>query len=759
MQEIEKVFITKGKYDLKKFREVGYDVSDNLYLLTDFLDRQTTLYWDTENSSLDPFRAIPLLESIGTLEKCFVIDKTTILDPYLKSYLDRYYIGHNIQYDYVIAKQTQGIELRNVGDTMITERVIGRGYGRSNSLENIHLLRLGYEMKEDKATRDGFVGATRHIKFVPTQVSYSGYDVECLPLIVKAQEPIIKKAGLEKRIYDIAFGVIPILGDMYLEGININEKAWLQRLQEDKRVKLEIEKKLDSIIEKLSTTYPEIRGGKYTRNRQKQELVVKDIWGNITDSISNQNTGNINYNSSPQVLDIFRKTNEPLPTTIDLKTYETKISVGKPALEDYIIDNPTTKLKDFCRLLIEHGETNKAINSFGYQFLQERYRPETDKKKIKRGYFKNVTGKVHTRYKQETTANGRLASGDDIKEDRKVGVFNSQNVPKEKRYRVCFTLSEEEIAEGWWITTMDYSSAELIILGALSGDKKLLEIQKDDIHSYLATASFNKIIKHILDNTKGNRREQELYDLLRVNKVYNSKYYSKGKEGMASFTHSLVGHPYTPEDIDRLTRYRVQSVLKHGKIRVSKNHFADIRAPFKNVVYGLSYGAQAKKIASSLRVAKYYGEIVKDAMYEELPIALGYLDRMSRKGVKNGYIKFNNRTNSRHLFREALDTRKYGDELPYKVKGKIERQCKNLPISGTQADMILESMVEIDKYGRDSNHEFKFLLQVHDELAIKHRGKGLGAEYADIMSQVANKYLNGITEMEVEFQTLHTWTK
>lgn len=761
----ELIFITKRNYDQKEFSKYNIKITNDLTGLYKLLANSKWLAFDTENSSLDPFKAIPLLESIGNGVESFVIDKTTITENYLDGYTNILFIGHNMQYDYVIKKQTQNVELRKVYDTMITEQILGRGSGRSNSLEATHLRRLGYEMLEDKATRNGFINRTINTTFTPKEVSYSGYDVECLPKIVKAQLPLIDKYKLNYRIKVIGFGLIPILADMYLEGMTLNREAWLSRIQEDKIKKFEVELKLDSILEKLSKEHSSIRNGKFTRERRRQELIIKDIWGDIVSTASNENVGNINYGSSNQVLDIFKRLKLKLPTTTDLKTYETIISVGEKALESYLIENPDTILYDFCKLLIKHAKLSKAIDSFGEIFLHEFYKPSGKGKKVKKGYYKEITKKIHTRYSQETTANGRLTSGDAKELAMKVGVYNSQQIPKEKRYRVCFTLTQEEIDNDWWITTCDLSGAELVILGALSGDRKLIDLLLNkDVHSHLATASFNKIIDYMLNTFKGKRLYDELYELLQVNKIYKSKSYAKelkDKKGniIGNMTHSLAGEPLTAEDCHKLTDYRVKSVLKHKKFIVNKNTSKDIRDPYKNVVYGSTYGAQASKIGTTLGIAKLYSELVVKSMYEELPEAFNYLDRMSDYGVKNGYIIFNDITNSRHWFKDILDARKYRQEIDYKVKGRVSRQCKNLPISGTQADMIKEAMVEIDNFGRKNNYEFKFLLQVHDELVIKHKGRDFSNYIPQIMSNSANRYLNGITKMKATVEIGHTWTK
>ena len=106
-----------------------------------------------------------------------------------------------------------------------------------------------------------------------------------------------------------------------------------------------------------------------------------------------------------------------------------------------------------------------------------------------------------------------------------------------------------------------------------------------------------------------------------------------------------------------------------------------------------------------------------------------------------------------------MDAYEYGRELNYSEKGKVERQCKNLPISGTQADMLKEAMVCINDYIEENNIEAKFIFQVHDELVIKHKGREFGKVIKRIMTETANKYLNGMIEMNADLEILRTWIK
>jgi DNA polymerase I-like protein with 3'-5' exonuclease and polymerase domains len=728
---------------------------------TDSLDRLVEMFKntdiigaDSENTSVHPINARPLLFQFSDGKESYVVDTTTCSTSFLKALNPekKQYLMHNGQYDYMIAKYHYGVELRNINDTMQNEQILGRGSGRSASLENTHLRRLSVPMPVPKATRNDFMSMGVNPEFELDHILYSGYDPQCLFPIFEAQKLLIEQYSLQRRVYDIAHPCIPILGDMCLNGFYIDNIKWNQILAENKTKKFEVELKLDTIIRDFSKYHKEIRGGKWTNIRKKQDLLQTDMFGGAI-GISNDNKNNISYSSNKQLAYFFKVLREPLPQKADKNSKDwnnrLKDSFAEEALEQYKIQYPSSILTPFINHLIEYRGYEKAINSFGEVFLKE-YIKKSNSKKYKLGYFNSKTQKVHTIYKQEFTKNGRLSSG-----DVRHGFFNSQQIIKDNKYRNSFTLSSQEIADGWLISTYDLSSAELVILASQSGDKKLIELikKKADLHSYLASAIYTKIFKYIIENMAETRAIDEISHLLEVNRLqhdYECEYEENGKKKNRNWTN---------EELKEIQRKRVEDIFaNNGKITVNKKTYPDLRNPVKNIVYGISYGAAGDKVAETLNIAIHYANLAMEAMEEELPDAFTYLKRISQFGIRNGYIVFNERTNSRHWFQSWLEAKEQGRELTGKEKGAIGRGCKNYCISGTQADMIKETMVEVNKYVLTNNIEFEWLMQVHDEIVFKHKNSDLGKTIKQIIVSICNKYLKDI-EMDVEGFTGLYWNK
>lgn len=748
-------------------------------VLINFLERckrgEANTGFDTENNSLNHFKAEHLLKQFGNEEEVYVLDSTSIDHSFLNDYTDLNYLGQNLLYDYLIMGWNEGrpgIHFNNLSDLMIHEQIIGRGLRRSNSLESIHLRRLGVEYPEDKETRKDFIKMKRNkAVFNNIHIKYAGADIRVLFAILRKQQAIINQEGLGLRVYDIGDACIHILGEMCLNGSLLDKDKWLKVLNENKKLKKEIEIELDKEL---------IKVGYKTKVRKRQEVIVYDLFGMDT-PISNECKANVKYSSDIQILKIYDTLGLPVPMKKNNKTHLMMPSVAGEALEQYNLDNPGNKLYEFNKLLIELYGITKRINSFGINFLEHIYADPSkpnSKNNLIYGFHNPLTGKVHTRYKQETTENGRLSSGSDKTGKQKTKklptdvFFNSQQLPKESRYREPFILEPELAANDWWRTTIDLGSAELVILGAQARDTKLLDLHfNGDLHSHLATNGFNRIIRYIINNMSEQRARIELHELLRVNKVFEIVVAEDEKGNFLRF--------YTQDEKNAITRRRVEEALDTKGFVINKKTAKDIRDTVKNAVYGSLYGATGDRIATTLSVARDYGQMFLDSMYDELPIAFGYLKMKAVIAIREGYVIFNDRSKSRHIFNSWQEAKKWGKELTKSEIGDITRKTMNYIISGTQADMIKEGMVEVDKYfktgttkvleqswvaeqlmneyGRKVDH--KWIFQVHDELVFDHRYKPHANVAGKILTTVAGYYLNGLAEMGANIVTLKSWTK
>jgi DNA polymerase I-like protein with 3'-5' exonuclease and polymerase domains len=743
------IFITNRKHSIKNSDIIIHNSLD--ILEREFKDCKEVAF-DREFNSLVPQYAQPLLSQYGFKDKVIVVDDTSMdVSPLLEGFSDRLFIGQNIEIDYRITKYHNNVSLRNLWDTVLVERELRKGAGHTHTLADILLRRVGIELS--KTERERFRYLSKTSIFIDQDIVYAARDVMYMHELKKVQQEKMDEFNLNFLLKGIRFKMIPPLSDASLEGIEIIEDknhprydgyCWKDNIHEAEEKAESLKKRLDSILIELNKDGSVIFKDTLTdlmpiiaNPRRKQKLVQTNLFGEET-LMSNANPRNINYSSSVQLKKIFNTIGIPVPTIMEkdltMNRKITKESFKEAALEKYKIDQSGLMIEfgEFIDLLLDLKEVEKLLSSFGERFLYSAFKVKNKKEKL--GYKNRITGRVHTIYSQSTTATGRLTSGKE-----KEGFFNSQQTPKKESYRHCMTTED-----GYCITTADLSGAELVIAASLSLDPRLIELVKsEDQHSPLAEVGYNAIIECIMDlPTNEKRKKQELADLLKP-----AMFLLKNKEEKTE---------------KQILKERVNEAYSNHCIRFNKEYHNDIRDKYKAVNYGLAYGAGVERIKEILNINVMYAEAVEKAMREELPVLFKYLDDNATKGLAQGYIIFNKRTNSRHWFKAMLDAKKYKKELKFGDEKQIERLCKNYPIQGTQGDMIMEATVNFfHGHVYAKNHDVTLLLHVHDEMAIKHKiSEPFHKEVLQkAMIDAANVYLDKSIKMKCEPQTLLTWTK
>jgi len=89
------------------------EIVGNLAKMKEAITNSTLLGCDTENNSINPINATPLLFQISDGKDSFVVDITTIGTEFLKdiNFTGKKLIFHNAQYDWKILNQQYGVSL------------------------------------------------------------------------------------------------------------------------------------------------------------------------------------------------------------------------------------------------------------------------------------------------------------------------------------------------------------------------------------------------------------------------------------------------------------------------------------------------------------------------------------------------------------------------------------------------------------------------------------------------------------------------
>jgi len=154
----------------------------------------------------------------------------------------------------------------------------------------------------------------------------------------------------------------------------------------------------------------------------------------------------------------------------------------------------------------------------------------------------------------------------------------------------------------------------------------------------------------------------------------------------------------------------------------------------KVINFGLLYGMGPQSLAIAADIS--FGE-ARDYIAQYFaahPGIAAYMAAMKEKIAEDGYVET--------LFGRKRFFKNVKFMNP-RERAEAERQAINMPIQGTQADMIKLAMVRLEgfikeKYGDDAKSPVKMLIQVHDELVFEVR-KDLVDEVAAGVAPIMEK--------------------
>ena len=130
----------------------------------------------------------------------------------------------------------------------------------------------------------------------------------------------------------------------------------------------------------------------------------------------------------------------------------------------------------------------------------------------------------------------------------------------------------------------------------------------------------------------------------------------------------------------------------------------------KQVNYGIPYGISAFGLAQRLRIANKEAQSLIDQYQESYPRVIEFLEGLKEEARDRGYVE------------TLLGRRRYVPQITSRNpndRAYAERIAVNMPIQGTQADMIKIAMIAIHRGLADVSAGARMILQVHDELVFE----------------------------------------
>ena len=215
---------------------------------------------DTETTGLDPYTSDLLLFQISTSSMTYVInmladhslnrkDRSSPVWKKMIAYItgDNLKIGHNWAFDFKVIKHYFGVNVVNLFDTMLAERLLTVGK-TVNKLPSLAELSKKYLNKVlDKSVRVQFHQGYITKDFSEAQIEYAANDTSLLiPLFWCLLE------GLQKEeligVADLEFSIIPIVAMMEYRGININLKRWKENIARAEEKRLLVRKEIEEFL-------------------------------------------------------------------------------------------------------------------------------------------------------------------------------------------------------------------------------------------------------------------------------------------------------------------------------------------------------------------------------------------------------------------------------------------------------------------------------------------------------------------------------
>jgi len=156
-----------------------------------------------------------------------------------------------------------------------------------------------------------------------------------------------------------------------------------------------------------------------------------------------------------------------------------------------------------------------------------------------------------------------------------------------------------------------------------------------------------------------------------------------------------------------------EDVIKDKKLPDEDKTKKNYRSNSKPISFGLAYGLSAHGLALRLGISKDKAQKMIDRYFELYPVVKLFLEKSGADAVKKRYSVS---VSGRRRYYSLPDPT---DPVFKSIRGAVERQGKNHPIQGSNADTIKQAMIYAVE--RIEPYDARLLLTVHDEIIVEVR--------------------------------------
>lgn len=236
--------------------------------------------------------------------------------------------------------------------------------------------------------------------------------------------------------------------------------------------------------------------------------------------------------------------------------------------------------------------------------------------------------------------------------------------------------------------------------GTSTGRLSSLDLNMQNLPAYLAGFNIKKIFQpddpdsEVLVNVDYKGAEIRIFTA-----------YAKDRKLIDALNNGLDVHSLFVQEIYGIA-YDI--VANHESLKdTDKERYLDLknkRTNCKRVVFGILYGAMAKKIAETAGITEEEAQKIIDGMFEKFPSIRQYMEDTVEQIHKRGFVE--TLLGRRRRF-PLQDVNGF-------FRGQAERRGKNMKIQSTSSDIVLGQLIELDEHIGELGG--RLCITVHDSI-------------------------------------------
>jgi DNA polymerase-1 len=172
-----------------------------------------------------------------------------------------------------------------------------------------------------------------------------------------------------------------------------------------------------------------------------------------------------------------------------------------------------------------------------------------------------------------------------------------------------------------------------------------------------------------------------------------------------------------------------------------------MRRAAKVINFGILYGMSPHGLSVATGMTRDQAEIFIDRYKSVRQPLFDYMERVKEQAKHDGYVET--------LFgrRRPMPDIKSSN---FAIRSAAERAAINMPIQGTEADLMKLAMTEVDKLLREQHNDCHMLLQIHDSILIE-CPEPVAHQIGDLLKETMENIYKLPVRLDVDVTTAPNW--